>query len=209
MKRFVGAMVVIFGVALAIRLGVTWKYQGLAGPPRKEANPDQIDYELFAYQLSIGNGYSFSEGNPTACRPPGTSLTLFTVYRLAGHSYLAARIWLCLLSSLTVLTTGWVAFLLFGRREAIISSLVLAVYPGHFYYAMHFLSEVPFSLALTLACGFGILAARKRPGWADMVCGLAWGFTILVRPNMLLGLALHALILLGADRGKIEFFVAF
>jgi 4-amino-4-deoxy-L-arabinose transferase-like glycosyltransferase len=196
MTRFGGALVAIFLLALAIRLGVTWKYQGLTSPPRKEANPDQIEYEEFAAQLAAGNGYSFADGTPTACRPPGTSFILAPIYSVFGHSYLAGRLWFCLLSSLTVLGAGWLGYLLFGKREAIVGSFLLAIYPGHFYYSMHFLSETPFALFLTLACGFGIVAARKRPGWADMVSGLAWGFTILIRPNMILGLGLRALIVL-------------
>ena len=194
MKRTVAALVALFVVALAVRHGVTWKFQGLSAPPKAEANPDQVDYEWFAYQMSIGHGYAFAADTPTACRPPGTSFTMLPIYLLFGHSYLAARLWFCFLSSLTVLVTAWVGTLLFGKRVGFFAGALLAVYPGHFYYAMHFLSEVPFALFLLLACGCGIVAARRGPGWADVLCGLAWGFTVLIRPNMLIGLALQVLV---------------
>jgi hypothetical protein len=190
-------LALIVALALLVRVGVIHRFQGFDAPPKAEANPDQIDYEGFASRLAAGRGYCLESGQPTACRPPGTSFTLAPVYMLFGHSYSVARAWFCLLSTGTVAATWWLARRAFGVWSGLAAALMLALYPGHFYYAMHFLSEVPFALGVALATGLGLVAARPGGSWrAATGCGAAWGFTILVRPNMLLGVALAGLALL-------------
>jgi 4-amino-4-deoxy-L-arabinose transferase-like glycosyltransferase len=191
------ALGLIVGLALLIRGGVTWRFQGLDAPPKAEANPDQLDYEAFANQVASGHGYCVEPGQPSACRPPGTSFTLAPIYVLFGHSYLAARVWFCLLSTGTVIATWWLARLAFGAWCGLVAALMLALYPGHFYYAMHFLSEVPFALGVTMATALALATVRPDGSFRSAGgSGAAWGYTILVRPNMLLGVALTSLILL-------------
>ena len=58
-------------LALAVRVGVTSRFQGLAAPPNVPAFPDQREYEAVAYHLATGHGYSLHPPEPTAARPPG------------------------------------------------------------------------------------------------------------------------------------------
>jgi 4-amino-4-deoxy-L-arabinose transferase-like glycosyltransferase len=183
----------VFLVALAIRVGITAKFQGLNSPPKKEANPDQMDYENFAYTLSVGEGYCLTPGTPSACRPPGTSFTLLPVYLVFGRSYLAARLWWCVLSALTCVATGWLAARCFGSRFAVPAALCLAFYPGHFYYVMHLLSETPATLYLTLATGFSVAALRGGRPRDDAFAALFWGCAALTRPNLILAAPLAPL----------------
>ena len=187
----------IVGLALFIRLGVTHRFQGFDSPPKAEANPDQVDYEAFADRLASGRGYCINPGEPSACRPPGTSFTLAPAYMIFGRSYAAARAWFCLLSAATVAATWQLARWAFGSWSGLAAALMLALYPGHFYYAMHFLSEVPFALGVTVATALGLVASRPGASWRSAVAsGVSWGCTILVRPNMQLGVALVGLVLL-------------
>lgn len=167
---------------------------GLDAPPKGDANPDQIDYELFAAQMAAGNGYAFGPGEPTACRPPGTSFTLLPVYAVFGRSFAAGRIWFCLLGAATVTLAGLIGARAFGPRAGVIAAFLLALYPGHLYYSIHFLSEVPFGFYLAGACLFGLSAGTRPPGWAAAACGVCWAMAVLTRPNMVLGLGLVALL---------------
>ena len=154
----------IFALALALRLGVTGLLQGLDSPPRAEANPDQVEYERFGWRLAHGQGYTWETGEPTAARPPGTALVLVPVYQWFGHSFRVGRLWFCLLSALTCLATAWAVKYSFDSAVALVAALGVAVYPGHFYYSMHFLSEVPFTLWLMLTLGCAVRALDDHGG---------------------------------------------
>ncbi len=182
-------LLAIAAAAFALRIGVAAKFQGLSAPPDAESNPDQLDYELFAWRLACGEGYTLSDGTPTARRPPGTSMTLLPIYALFGRDYAAARVWFAAISAGSCLLSGLIAFELFGAIAALLAALAVALLPGHFYYSMHFLSEVPYGFFIALTCWFGIRLLRrvddKRP-WvaASLATGLCFGAALLTRPQV-------------------------
>jgi 4-amino-4-deoxy-L-arabinose transferase-like glycosyltransferase len=178
---------IVFGLALALRLAGAAMFQGLDAPPDFGAQPDQIDYEQLAFHMSVGDGYGFAREVPSAHRPPGTSLALLPVYAAVGRSFAWGRVWFCLLSALTCVAVGWLGTLCFGRMVGLAAATWLAVYPGHFYYPMHFVSEVPYSLWLVLACAFTIASIQRneRAGIADVIAGVLWGLATLTRPQMI------------------------
>jgi 4-amino-4-deoxy-L-arabinose transferase-like glycosyltransferase len=186
----------VFGVAFALRLWLAASFVGLSAPPKGEANPDQLDYESFAYHVSAGDGFVLEPGKPSACRPPGTSFVLLPVYELFGRSYLLGRIWFCLLSAACCPIAGWMAHRLLGRWTGVLAAGWLAVYPGHAYYAVHFLSETPTTLVTVAAVALHVGASRRPAGWLDLFAGLTWGLGILVRPNLAVAAGLAAVIAL-------------
>ena len=192
--------ILLFSLALGLRIGAVAALQGLDAPPKGDANPDQLDYETFAYHLSAGDGFCLIPGEPSACRPPGTAFALAPIYWMFGHSYAAGRVWFCLLSAATCVATAWACRPAVGHRAAFVAGYWLAVYPGHLYYSMHFLGEVPFSLGVALACGFTLRAQDRAVGRAIAYAALAWGWTILVRPNMALG-AVAVAVMFGSSGG--------
>jgi len=181
----------IFLAALVLRVAVTAAFQGLDAPPDRGAFPDQVDYEELAWQLAQGHGYRLGDGAPpTASRAPGTAFALAPVYLVAGRSYLAARLWFCTLSALTVLVVGRFAMRAFGPVAGLLAACLVAFDPQHFYYAMHFRSEAPFTLARALGTLATLRALdaegrRRRIAW-DLVAGASWGFATLCRPQLLL-----------------------
>ncbi len=178
----------IFLVALAIRIGTTARFQGLSSPPDVAANPDSREYELIAYNLSAGGGYSFQPSIPTAARPPGTSLTLLLPYSVFGRSFLAAHTWIIFLSSATCLIAVWLGSQLAGRSVGWMAGAWLALYPGHFYYAMHFLSEPIYGFWLALAVALSVFAIRGGRRLSEVCAGIAWAMAILTRVEMVLAL---------------------
>lgn len=176
-------------VAFALRVGVAAKFQGLAAPPDAESNPDQIDYESFAWSVADGHGYSLVDGTPTARRPPGTSVALLPIYWLFGRDWTAGRLWFAALSAASGLFASLIAARLFGQRAGVLAGLLVAFLPGHFYYAQHFLSEVPYGALIALSCWLGVLTlerADRGGAWftAALATGLAFGGALLTRPQV-------------------------
>lgn len=200
-------MWIVFCLALALRLAGAAIFQGLDAPPSFSAQPDQIDYELLAYRLSTGEGYTFENGVPTAHRPPGTSLALVPVYAAAGRSYAWGRIWFCVLSALTCAAVGWLGTLCFGRLVGLVAAMWLALYPGHAYYSMHFLSEVPYGLWLALACACTLASVQRQrsAGFLDVIAGICWALATLTRPQMIFIVPLAGLLIGLRRRGLAPF----
>lgn len=177
----------IFVVAFAIRVAATASFVGISTPPRREAGGlDVLDYEQFAYSMSLGKGYCLSDGQASARRAPGTSLALLPIYVVFGRSYLPAHLWICALSAAACTASAWMAGNAFGSRHSIITGIAMALYPGSIYYSMHFFSEVSFALWLALGCGGTIYALQRPNKWISAVAGLAWGLAILTRPPIIL-----------------------
>ncbi len=178
----------LFVLALVLRLAVTARFQGLGSPPDAGGYPDQVVYDNLAHRLSQGLGYTEADGRPTAFRTPGTSLSLLPVYLVLGRNYTALRVWVCLLSAATVLALAWFTRRAFGSLAALCAAALLALDPGHFYYAQHFVSEIPYCLLATLATGTAWCAftagaeGRARKRW-DIATGILAGLATLARPQ--------------------------
>ena len=175
---------ILFVLAFAVRYALLAATVGASAPPKGDANPDQLDYELFAANLAAGHGYVLAPGEVTGCRPPGTAFVLAPVYVVFGRDFAAARLWFCLLSALCVPVAGAVAHRVVSPRAGLLAAAWLAFYPGHAYYALHFLSETPVTLLTGLAMLLQIMSLRRNPNWRDVLLGLVLGLGILVRPSL-------------------------
>ncbi len=202
-RTFIIALASIFFIALGLRIGLAAKFVGLDSPPDLWANPDQFDYEWGAYQITQGNGLVNSDGTQTARRTPGTALSLAPAYALFGRSFTAGRIWFCLISAATCLAVAWVAYQLAGQIAALLAAALLAIYPGHAYYAMHFVSEVPYALYITLGTALSIQAWRTGNKWTMIGAGAMWAFATHCRPQLVL-LAPIALVVIIAMVRKLD-----
>lgn len=186
--RFMVLTAAVFVIAFVARAGLTYQFVGFGSPPDANANSDQLDYEALAYHVVTGQGYAVTPGEPTARRTPGTSMALMPVYAVFGRSFLLGRMWFCLLSAMTCVWVVWLGTLVSGRVVGLLAGLGLALYPGHAYNAMHFVSETPFGFWLVPALVFTVLAIRRnRGGWRwDVLAGACWAMAVYARPNVLL-----------------------
>ncbi|MFN3167342.1 MAG: ArnT family glycosyltransferase [Phycisphaeraceae bacterium] len=187
-KRLLTLLIAITIVAAGLRLGMTCAFVGLSAPPDVGASPDQGEYDAVLQQLIAGNGYAKHDGQPTARRAPGTVFTVLPVYAATGGSYAATRLLIIALSSVTCLLVGLTVARLFNPRAGLIAAGVLAVIPGHTYYAMHLLSEAPFGFWLALAVYLTVLAMQRPKRWtlAYAIAGLCWGMAVLTKPQFVL-----------------------
>jgi 4-amino-4-deoxy-L-arabinose transferase-like glycosyltransferase len=180
-----GVILFIIAVAFAVRVVAVSVFMGINAPPKGSANPDQIDYERYAYSLSLGAGYVHPDATPTADRTPGTSFFLAPVYYICGRSFLAGRLWFCWWSALTCAAVFLTAEQLWDRRIAVVAAFWLAIYPGHWYYSLHFLSEVPYAFSVVSATGLTIASLRRSSSVLGLAAGVFWGFGILTRPQLM------------------------
>jgi 4-amino-4-deoxy-L-arabinose transferase-like glycosyltransferase len=177
----------VFVLALTLRVGLTQVFEGIGSPPKEAAGGlDVVDYEGFAWRVAAGEGYTLPNGTPTARRSPGTSLSILPIYYFFGHSFVAAHLWFCTLSALTCVALCWLGSVAGKPVLGGIAGLALAFYPGHFYYSMHFFSEVPAALFLVLTVGACYLALSRRAILWPIVAGVALAFAVLTRPNLIL-----------------------
>ncbi len=174
--------------AAVLRLGMTVGFVGLGAAPDVSASPDQAEYDTILQQLAAGRGYAKADGQPTARRAPGMVFTLLPAYVLSNGSYAVVRLILIVLSSLTCLWVGLSVAQVFNRRAGLIAAGVLAVMPGHAYYAMHFLSEAPFGFWLSLAVYLSVVAMQREQRWATIhaAAGLCWGLAVLSKPQFVM-----------------------
>lgn len=187
-KGFLIALLVITAAAFTLRLAMTSAFVGLASAPDASASPDQLEYDAIFQQLIAGNGYAGHDGQPTARRAPGMVFTLLPVYALTDGSYAATRLAIITLSSLTCLLVGLAVAGVFYRRAGLIAAALLAVMPGHAYYAMHLLSEGVFGfwLALAVWVTFKSHAAETGKHRLMLLAGLCWGMAVLTKPQFVL-----------------------
>jgi 4-amino-4-deoxy-L-arabinose transferase-like glycosyltransferase len=183
-RRFGLCLAIVFVLGLALRLGFTQVLVGLDSEPNPATNYDESEYELFAAQLAAGNGFAYPDKGPTAIRPPGTSAILAPLYYVLGHSVYLAHLYFCLISALSILAVAWLARAMFGSCVALLAATWIAFYPGHFYFAHCFFSEVPFSLLVCIATGLSYVA-YKRGGHLgrEALAGLILGLCVLTRPQ--------------------------
>lgn len=193
-RSFVRWCLLLFIAAFVFRVALTARFVGFSSPPDREAGFDQVDYELFAWRLAEGHGYTLEDGTPTARRMPGTSLALLPIYAFAGREYLPGRIWFCILSAATCVACAYVGKRVFDQTVGLTAGAMLAFYPNHAYYAMHFFSEAPGVLCATFAtyCTLRAWPSQSRPSWL-ISAGIAWGIAGLFRPNILLSLPILAI----------------
>ena len=160
-RRFWIALLTIVLIAFGIRLGMTVAFVGLDAPPDISASPDQAEYDAILQQIAAGNGYAKHDGTPTARRAPGTIFTLLPIYTATDGSYTAMRLTLILLSTLTCLLVGLTVTQVMNPRAGLIAAFLLALMPGHAYYAMHLLSEAPFGFWLAMAVWLTVVAMNQ------------------------------------------------
>ena len=192
--KYTWPLLSIFFLAFLLRLFLVHWAVGIGSVPKGEANPDQLDYEQFAFSLSRGEGYVLESGAPSARRAPGTSLSLLPIYWTFGRNLAVARVWNCFLSALCCILVGWLGQIVVSRMAGWIAALWLAIYPGHAYYAVHFLSETPTCFFLCVGLLLQVDALRQKSVSWSVFSGISWGLAVLTRPNLLVSLLLNAVL---------------
>lgn len=175
---------VIFIIAITTRS--LWVWYAPADPTTKNPPDDTFFYHYYAVEVMEGHGYVVPKTETaTAFWPPGYSLLLAGLYRVFGAHPEVAWATNIVLGALTCVGLYVLGFLIGGRKVGVVAGLVLAVYPGHLFYASLVLSETLFTLGLVLAMCLAVLAAKAGSLRLAIATGLLIGLAALVRGQAL------------------------
>jgi 4-amino-4-deoxy-L-arabinose transferase-like glycosyltransferase len=198
------AIAAIVAVALLVRIGVV-----LATPTFAPAG-DATDYDRIAVSLATGGGFPASlvtaHPGPTAFRPPMLPLLLSLPYRITGVAdararWEAGRMLEAVLGAIAVWLICLIALRLWGRRAALVSGAIAAVYPPLLLVGSSLLSESLF-IPVTLGAVLTALIQRDtgRLRWG-VVTGVLVAVAALTRTSgFILALPLAFLVWTGRPR---------
>lgn len=195
-RRPVVGVLVVLAVAAAARLAL------ILATPDLPLRDDPADYHRLAASVARGHGFGdtvlAAGGGPTAFRPPLYPFLLGVVYRLGGVDVGTARLVQAGLGVAAVGLLGLLAARLAGRKVALVTMALAAVYPPLLLAGGSLLSE-SVSLPLELGALLAALAHRRSGGgWRwPLLAGVLVGLAVLARPNHAVLLVPVALLVAG------------
>ena len=172
--------------------------------PRRWARNESTDYTLIyepvARNIAQGRGCINSDGSLATRYPPGYSLILAALFKVAGDNK-------SLEASLSLVLTGFVVIfsplsmfaitgLAFDRNASIASALLCATYPFFLWLTKQPNSEIPFLIFFlpAMLLFLGTLHSEKLKYWHAFLAGILLGLASLVRP---IAIALSIALILG------------
>ncbi len=142
--------------------------------------PDVGTYDKLALNLLSGKGLVLQEGR-YSFRPCLFPLFLAGVYSLFGHSYLAAKIILAVISSFTCLLIYWLGKESFGKSTGLIAMGISVIYPKFVYYSAHLCTETLYMFFLVLSFLFLIKYRRHLFLFNIVLAGIFFALASLTR----------------------------
>ena len=172
-------------MALAIRVLYAW----LATGPGATPTSDGAEYDVVAWNLARGAGFSFDGARapyPTAFVPPVVPWLVSLLYRAVGHHYFAAILLQCAIGALVPVLLAGFGGSIFGGTVGFVAAGLAAVHPLLVFFSGYLLTETTFTALLLVALSASAAWVKTpRPARALGV-GLTWGFASLARPTALL-----------------------
>jgi 4-amino-4-deoxy-L-arabinose transferase-like glycosyltransferase len=173
----------VLGLAVGVRLAAVQALIGFHTPAALEPASDSRIHIALVYSLLTGHGFSLF-GAPTGETPPLYIVLLAGLYRLS-HDPAAVRVFQALLGAVDCALLYAIGRRLFDPVTALVSALLLAVYPLAVYLAGLHLTENLFLPLLLLVVLQSIrLADRPTPPAAGLLGGLI-GLGALTRAGFL------------------------
>jgi len=146
---------------------------------------DAVAYDAFARTLVEHGTFGWTANEPTSFWPPGTTFLHAALFWTFGFRYEPIVVANIGLSLGIVLVSARLADRFWGHRVALLTALVLAVWPTLVMYSTILASELPFLLLTLLALDVWTQKGRHATAQAVLV-GLLLGLAALVRPQALL-----------------------
>jgi 4-amino-4-deoxy-L-arabinose transferase-like glycosyltransferase len=188
LRGFLGALLLITGVALGIRLGYT-----VGVDPQVPELSDASAYHLLANDLADGKGYvrpfdlaAFGLTHHTAEYPPLFPAALSVVSVVGGTSVGSQRILTCLIGAATVFLIGLLGRRVRGDAVGLVAAGLAAVYPMLFVADGVLMAETLFALLVTAALLLAYRAVDQPTPWRFVALGAVLGLAALTRTEGLL-----------------------
>ncbi len=161
---------------------------------------DAALYNNLAHGMLVEHCYCYTPHQPTVLRPPLWPLIIAAIYFFLGEHSAYVRFFCCLLGSGTCVLVYFLAKDLFGKRIALITGVIAAMYPGLFIWDGWLYTESLYTFCLTAftfslsrlqrsILSVGLIAPKRfltklTPWWPWIVSsGVFLGLAVLARPN--------------------------
>jgi 4-amino-4-deoxy-L-arabinose transferase-like glycosyltransferase len=143
---------------------------------------DEQHYTLLAENLSAGNGFAWSAGDPTSMRPPAYPAFVAAIWSFTGvGNYQAVRV----VQLVLALLASWLVYLIgvrtFDKTVGAYAAAALWLYPTLIFFNFTLLTETLFTLLLIAFVLSTIVVVEKPTVWAGVWCGLVLGLAALTR----------------------------
>ena len=146
---------------------------------------DSHAYDTFAQNIANGYGYGWTSTSLTAYWPVGTSFVYTLFYRVFGHTYLPIVVFNLLLALLIIGVSMHLAKIWFGHRIALLTGLLLALWPSQIQFTTVLASELLFT-ALVLVVVMVWFNERNNLWSRAILVGIVLAAASYVRPTALL-----------------------
>lgn len=167
-------LIAVFFLALALRIAV------LVLLSSHQLLADERQYHDLAVSITQGNGFTLSDGKPTAFRAPFYPSFVALVYSVFGFSTVAVQLVQSFLLSLTCLLIFFLGQSIFDRKVGCWAAVLAAVYPLLIYPAYQINSEALFVFLFTLSL-FVVFKAREKC-WYSLLAGFLLALSSLTKP---------------------------
>ena len=165
---------------LALSLRLIWAWWVPVIP-----SSDGEAYDAFARTLVQYGTFGWEADHPTSFWPPGTTFLHASLFALFGIRYEPIVAMNIALSLGIVWVTARLAARFWGQKAAVLSALILAVWPTLVMYPTILASELPFLFLTLLALDLWTIPRLGLTARA-LLAGLVLGLAALVRPQALL-----------------------
>jgi 4-amino-4-deoxy-L-arabinose transferase-like glycosyltransferase len=131
---------------IALLLRILW---AIAAAPITPLS-DCLAYDTFARNLAQGYNYGWTPTEPTANWPPGTSFVYSLFYRVFGYTYVPIIIFNLLLGIIIIGVSMQLAEKWFNRQVALLTGLLLTLWPNTIQFTTILSSELLFTALLLI-----------------------------------------------------------
>ena len=164
-------------VVLAAVLRLIWVLYAQTVP-----GSDFAQYDLLAQRLAEGKGYVDEFGEPTAFYAIGWPFFLSVIYRIFGHSLIAAGLINALMGVGAVILVYTISRYLLDYRAVLIATLLVAINPTLILYSSTHGTESLFVFEILLLTWLIMRALTGQHTIELILIGILTGFAILTRP---------------------------
>jgi len=160
----------------------------------------------------LGTGRLTAHGYPLYTRiwynyPPIFPLLLKWVFRIEGETISAARGMALCFSALALVAAAWVAYEVHGKSAAaLLATILLLIAPPFLANSRAVLADLPAAGLAALAVALALRATARRSRLLWLGAGLAWGFSLGIKPTSVFAAApLLLLAIINSDGAAPEF----
>ncbi|MCS7180324.1 MAG: glycosyltransferase family 39 protein, partial [bacterium] len=150
-------------------------------------------WDELGWKIASGQGYwvnnpYFPDGPKFyAWRSPGFPLFLALIYKIFGHSYFIAKIWLAVLSSLTCIFLYFIGKILVEKKIGLWSSLFCAIYPSSIFWTGYLAPETITTFLVVLSVLLILITENNDNNvWFLFIGFLTFGYLCITRPTFLI-----------------------